>query len=80
MRWLRAIGARRRKSIWMHTPGGSRRLVDLYYISLQVAAHERHLLPVVGGLDAEEAILGRDVLNHLIVTLNGLASVTEISE
>jgi hypothetical protein len=26
-----------------------------------------------------EAILGRDVLNHLVVTLNGLAGVTEIS-
>jgi hypothetical protein len=27
-----------------------------------------------------EAILGRDVLNHLIVTLNGLAAVVEIGD
>ena len=29
---------------------------------------------------AEDVILGRDVLNHLVVTLNGPAEVVEITE
>jgi hypothetical protein len=37
-------------------------------------------IQVVGDTEGEEAILGRDVLNQLIVTLNGLASVVEISD
>jgi len=38
-----------------------------------------HLL-VVGGPQRDEIILGRDALNHFIVTLNGLASMIEISQ
>jgi predicted aspartyl protease len=75
---LRALGARKSKRVWMNTMG-VRQMVDLYPISLQMAAYERKVLLVVGSPDTEEAILGRDVLNHLIVTLNGLAGVAEIS-
>lgn len=40
------------------------------------------ILPVevIGREGLDEIIIGRDVLNQLIVTLNGLASVTEISD
>ncbi|MEZ4705622.1 MAG: hypothetical protein R3A44_00365 [Caldilineaceae bacterium] len=37
-------------------------------------------LRVVGNASSAEAILGRDALNQLIVTMNGLASTTEISQ
>jgi hypothetical protein len=37
-------------------------------------------LSVAGGMQANEVIIGRDILNQFIVTLNGLASVVEISQ
>jgi hypothetical protein len=63
----------------MSTPAAVRRLVDLYVISLRIGSYEQSALAVVGGLDTKEAIVGCDVLNHFIVTLNGLAGVTEIT-
>ena len=35
---------------------------------------------VIGRQGVDEIVIGRDVLNQLIVTLNGLAHVTEISD
>jgi hypothetical protein len=37
-------------------------------------------MEVIAELQDDEVILGRDVLNQLIVTLNGLASAVEISQ
>ena len=37
-------------------------------------------MPVVGDKLGDEVIVGCDVLNQFIVTLNGLASVVEISQ
>ena len=54
--------------------------VHLYVVSLQVGDFRQAVMRVVGGAECEEAILGRDVLNQLIVILNGLASVVEISD
>jgi hypothetical protein len=36
-------------------------------------------LRVVAGAEGDEIILGRNVLNQLVVTLNGLANAVEIS-
>lgn len=79
-RWLYQIQARRSESAWMNTAAGTRRIVSLYVISLRIGPYEQRALSVIAGLDSEEALIGRDVLNHLIVTLNGLASVTEIAQ
>lgn len=64
----------------MRTVTGSRSVVDIYAISLQFGpfAFREHF--VVGGSQPNEIIIGRDVLNQFIVTLDGLASVVEISQ
>lgn len=80
IQWLRQIRARRSEKAWMSTAAAARRLVDLYVISLRIGSYEQRALSVIGSFDLEETIVGRDVLNHLIVTLNGLAGVTEIAE
>lgn len=36
-------------------------------------------LEVIGNRQSDDIIVGRDVLNHMIVTLNGLANVVELS-
>lgn len=77
---LRKIKARKERSVWMRTVTGTRSIVDLYSISLQVGPFEFRDRIVVGGSQPNELIIGRDILNQFIVTLNGLASVVEISQ
>lgn len=80
VRFLNQIRARAEKSLWMRTVTGKRSVVDVYTVSMKFGAFEvgEHL--VVGGLQPDEIISGRDILNQFIVTLNGLASMAEISQ
>jgi hypothetical protein len=59
---------------------GLSQLVNVYLVNLQVGTHVVRGVRVVSAPEESEFILGRNVLNHLIVTLNGLAGVTEISD
>ncbi|MEM7538078.1 MAG: retropepsin-like aspartic protease [Chloroflexota bacterium] len=61
----------------MHNIGAS---TWTYLVSLKIGEYTFHQLEVVSSNQPNQILLGRDVLNHLIVTLNGLAGVTEISQ
>ena len=56
---------------------GDTQFVDVYVANLYIGSHILHAVRLVG-TESEEAILGRNVLNQLTITLDGLASVTEI--
>ena len=58
---------------------GGGHLVDIYLVNLCIGPHTVHAVRVVASPEDAEVILGRNALNHLVITLNGLASVTEIS-
>lgn len=58
---------------------GVAHLVQLYPIFVQIGEYGLYTR-VVGSESNDEAILGRDVLNQFIVTLNGLASMVEITQ
>ncbi len=47
--------------------------VDLYAVAVQIGERALHYLEVVGTEGQEEAIIGRDLLNHYVVTLDGPA-------
>ncbi|MFN8495087.1 MAG: hypothetical protein U0350_46215 [Caldilineaceae bacterium] len=53
--------------------------IELYRVSLRFATYEWGRLTVAGSTALANVILGRDILNQFIVTLNGLASMVEIS-
>jgi hypothetical protein len=76
--YLHQIRARRSRKTWMRGTAGGRILVDLFAISLRLGSFTQAHLEVVGDTENNEIILGRDVLNHLSVTLNGPASSVEI--
>ena len=76
---LRQIHARRSRKKWMRGTTGERMLVDLYLISIQLGPFARAYLEAVGDTQNDEVIVGRDVLNHLSVNLNGPASAVEIA-
>lgn len=80
LHYLREIGARQGQAGWLRGTALHRTQIHLYVVSLRLGDFHRPVMRVVGSTEYEEAILGRDVLNQLIVTLNGLASVVEISD
>jgi len=76
--FLHQVGAKYVRTQRMRGITGSSKRVNLYSATLQISSHRLSSIHVVGSTSGTEVILGRDVLNHLIVTLNGLAGVTEI--
>jgi len=64
---------------WVSGISGVRQPVNLRLVDVQVGSHLIPAVRVIETINQQEAILGRDVLNQLIVTLNGLAQVTEIA-
>jgi ABC-type hemin transport system ATPase subunit len=79
-RILRQIGADKLDERWVRDLSGIRHRVTLYKVWIQIGPFELYGVEVVGREGISEIIVGRDVLNQLIVTLNGLAQITEISD
>jgi len=53
--------------------------VELYFVEIQIGDLKIPGIKAVSTQFSNEVILGRDVLNHLIITLDGIAGTTEIS-
>jgi len=53
---------------------------DVYLATIAIGPYDINGVRVLADTASNEAILGRDVLNQMIVTLNGLANVVEISQ
>ena len=77
-RYLQQIRARRGRTAWMRGTTGVRKRVMLYPISLQLGSFKQMHLEVVADDEYDEIIIGRDVLNHLTVTLDGPANSVQI--
>lgn len=77
---LRSIGARPVDRRWVRDLAGVRYAVVVYAVQLQIGDLLLSEMEVVGREGIAEVIIGRDILNQLIVTLNGLAFVTEVSD
>lgn len=58
---------------------GHARNANLYLVNVQLGDYEMLAVRVIGVPPDEPAIIGRDVLNHLIVVLDGIGSTTDIS-
>jgi predicted aspartyl protease len=77
---LQQLQAEELETRYLRTVTGKRIAVDLYRVGIRIGAYHIRSIRAVATDSPSEVILGRDVLNHLIVTLNGLAAVTEISQ
>ncbi len=76
---LEQLGADEVETRYLRTITGRRSIVDLYRVSIHIGPFQIPAIRAIATDSSMEAIIGRDVLNQLIVTLNGLAGVTEIS-
>jgi predicted aspartyl protease len=77
---LERLQAEELETRYLRTVTGKRVAVDLYRVAIRIGAYQFRSIRAIATDSPAEIILGRDVLNHLIVTLNGLAAVTEISQ
>ena len=64
----------------MRDASGLRVPVTIYVVQLQIGSSVLPGVEVVGRTGSNETIVRRDMLNQFIVTLNGLANVTEIRD
>lgn len=76
-RYLRALGIKRVRKAQIRGVSGFAYTVDMYMLQLKVGPYQLYGIRVAG--DKKKIIIGRNVINQLVVTLNGLAEVTEVS-
>ncbi len=77
---LRTVGARHIETRQMRGIVSHPIAVETYLAMLSVGSFTLTGLEVIAANVGAEAIVGRDVLNQMIVTLNGLANVVELSQ
>lgn len=77
---LRSVGARYVETRYVRGVTGTRQVADTFLAVIQIGQHTIPTSEAVAVIRGEEAILGRDVLNRLIVTLDGPALALEIAE
>jgi hypothetical protein len=77
---LQSLKARITGQVNMRTVTGVRSVVNIYEVSLRIAPHTFPKVRVAADRYNSVVVLGRDVLNHLVITLNGLATTTEIHD
>lgn len=58
---------------------GNSTAASIFLVKLYLGNQQIYAVRVIGVDEESECLIGRNVLRHLVVTLNGLASVTEIS-
>ncbi|MBI5291200.1 MAG: hypothetical protein HY872_04910 [Chloroflexi bacterium] len=57
---------------------GERRMVDIYVLDIGIGDSRILSVETIGDASGEEIVLGRDVLNKLILTLNGPKQFLEL--
>lgn len=78
LRVLKRIGAEYLETAVLRGMAGGRATVDLYRVAVRVGPHTVPAVRVAGVASTTDAVLGRDVLNHLKITLDGPAQTIEL--
>ena len=79
VRYIDQLGAEAENQQYLRSQWGERRKVDVYVLDIGIGDARLPAIKVVGDDLSNEIILGRDVLNQLIVTLNGPKRFLEIN-
>jgi hypothetical protein len=64
----------------MQTAGGHTVVVETYLVTLFVGPFLFPGIEAIAAAERGQGIVGRDALNHMVVTLNGLAIAVEMSQ
>ncbi len=77
---LQRIGARKLDSRWVRTINNVRYRTDVYVVSAVISGYLIPNIEAIANYDTEELIIGRDILNQLVITLDGFAQTTTITD
>jgi predicted aspartyl protease len=77
---LRKVEARKLDTRWARNVSGIRYRVSMYRVTLVIGSLDFYGIEAIANNQTNEVIVGRDVLNQLVVTLNGLAGETIVSD
>ncbi|MCP4425805.1 MAG: hypothetical protein GY803_15035 [Chloroflexi bacterium] len=75
---LQSVGAEYENTVVLRGTGGGVQRLDRYTVRIRIGKQEIHSIAAVAIAPGSEPLIGRDVLNCLVMTLNGLAETTEI--
>ena len=75
---LTAVGAEYEDTVLLRGTTGIAERLDRYTVRIRVGEETIHSVAAVAMAAGSEPIIGRDVLNYLVLTLNGILGVTEI--
>ena len=75
---LDAVGAEYEDTVRLRGVTGGVQQLDRYTVRIFVEREIIHAISAVATTAGSEALIGRDVLNRLVVTLNGPAGATEM--
>lgn len=78
MAHLRQAKAKKVDQAALRSQWGERRMVTLYAVALEINQYHFAAIRVVGDEIGNEVILGRSVLNHLRLLLDGPAGMVEV--
>jgi hypothetical protein len=79
LKYLRRLKAKKRRTKWLTGTTGVREKADLYGIAIQIGRARPIFLEAIGTEQRNEVIVGRDVLNEFVVTLNAPAHTVEVA-
>ena len=73
-----AVGAEYEDTVRLRGTTGVAERLDRYTVRIRVGEEVIYAVAAVAIAAGGEPIVGRDVLNHLVLTLDGVVGVTEI--
>jgi predicted aspartyl protease len=79
-RILQEINAPYQEQLVMRGVTGESEIVDTYLVVIEIGPYTTYGIQAIAIGDYEEAIIGRDVMNNLVITLDGLAQETIIAD
>ena len=79
LRYLRQLRVRKGQTMWLSGTAGGHYEVDMYTLAVRIGQQPVRYLDVVGTENRDEVIVGRDLLNQYIVTLNAPGHAVDIS-
>lgn len=79
LRFLRQLQVRKGQTKWLAGIAGGRYEVDMYTVAVQIGEQPAHYIDVVGTERRDEVVVGRDLLNDYVVTLNAPGHTVELS-
>ena len=76
---LRRLNVRKGQTKWLSGTAGGRYEVDMYTLAVQIGEQPAQYIDVVGIERQDEVIVGRDLLNQYVVTLNAPGHTVGVS-